>query len=259
MSVDVGAADGAYLAYLLLYSARVVAFEPRPQAAARLRAHFGATALARLEEVALSDAGGTAEIRIPAQRPMLSTIARCNLLDGASDVGMHTVRCARLDDYQLEPVGFIKIDVEGHERAVLEGARETFRKYQPHCPGRGGGAPQRRVRARGGAVFRGPGLPRLFPAGRQAATRLPLSTPRRTSPSATGPMAGASDSTSTISCSSPAPACTASLRTTCRKTVPFRHERVTASTRAAGARPAAGCLLPSAALRFFRVTGSHYF
>ena len=129
--MDVGAADGTYLAYLLLYSARVVAFEPRPQAAARLRAHFGATALAQLEEVALSDAGGTAEIRIPAQRPMLSTIAGCNLLEGASDVGMHTVRCARLDDYQLEPVGFIKIDVEGHERAVLEGARETFRKYQP--------------------------------------------------------------------------------------------------------------------------------
>jgi FkbM family methyltransferase len=131
LSVDVGAADGTYLAYLLLYSARVVAFEPRPQAAARLRQHFGATALARLEEVALSDVGGTAEIRIPAQRPMRSTIARSNKLAGASDVGMHTVRCARLDDYRMDPVGFIKIDVEGHELAVLEGARGTIDKYRP--------------------------------------------------------------------------------------------------------------------------------
>ena len=40
LSVDVGAANGTYLAYLLLYSAGVVAFEPRPEAAARLRAQL---------------------------------------------------------------------------------------------------------------------------------------------------------------------------------------------------------------------------
>ncbi len=131
LSVDVGAADGTYLAYLLLYSAGVVAFEPRPDAAGRLRAQLGATVLAQLEEVALSDMTGTAEIRVPGQRPMRSTIAPANPLEGASEVSLHTVRCARLDDYQLAPVGFIKIDVEGHERAVLAGARGTFGKYRP--------------------------------------------------------------------------------------------------------------------------------
>lgn len=131
LSVDVGAADGTYLAYLLLYSAGVVAFEPRPEAAARLRAHFGATAHTQLEEVALSDAPGTAEIRIPVQRPMRGTIAGGNCLEGASEVRLHPVRCARLDDYQLDAVGFIKIDVEGHERAVLAGARATIGKCLP--------------------------------------------------------------------------------------------------------------------------------
>ena len=129
--MDVGAAEGTYLAHLLLYSAGVVAFEPRPEAAARLRTHFGATALARLEEVALSDEAGTAEIRVPAQRPMRSTISRLNPLEDARDVGVHTVRCARLDDYALAPVGFIKIDVEGHERAVLAGAHGTIAKFRP--------------------------------------------------------------------------------------------------------------------------------
>ncbi len=144
LSVDVGAANGTYLAYLVLYSAGVVAFEPRPDAAARLRAQFGATARTRLEEVALSDEAGTAEIRIPLQRPMRGTIAGSNRLEGASEVSLHPVRCARLDDYRLDPVGFIKIDVEGHERAVLAGARDTIGKYQPialveaeerHCAG----------------------------------------------------------------------------------------------------------------------------
>lgn len=131
LSVDVGAANGTYLAHLLLYSADVIAFEPRPEAAARLRAQFGATAHTRLEEVALSDAAGTAEIRVPVQRPMRGTIAGSNRLEGASEVALHPVRCARLDDYQLPAVGFIKIDVEGHERAVLEGARGSIGKYLP--------------------------------------------------------------------------------------------------------------------------------
>lgn len=129
--MDVGAAQGTYLAHLLLYSAGVVAFEPRPEAAGQLRAQFGGTAHTRLEQVALSDAAGTAEIRVPAQRPMRGTIAASNPLEGAGEVQLHTVRCARLDDYLLAPVGFIKIDVEGHERAVLAGARDTLARNRP--------------------------------------------------------------------------------------------------------------------------------
>jgi FkbM family methyltransferase len=34
----------------------------------------------------------------------------------------------QLDTYQLENIGFIKIDVEGHEKEVLEGAIETLKK-----------------------------------------------------------------------------------------------------------------------------------
>jgi FkbM family methyltransferase len=131
ISLDVGAADGTYLAYLLLYSARVIAFEPRPEAAAALRSRLGATSLARLEEVALSDAAGNGEIRVPAERPMRGTIDRANRLEGANEVRAHRVRCARLDDYHLAPVGFIKIDVEGHEQAVLAGARTTVRENLP--------------------------------------------------------------------------------------------------------------------------------
>jgi FkbM family methyltransferase len=131
LSVDVGAAHGAYLAHLLLYSAGVIAFEPRPEAAGRLRAQFGGTAHTRLEQVALSDVSGTAELRIPAQRPTRGTIAASNRLEGGCEVALHTVRCARLDEYRLAPVGFVKIDVEGHERAVLAGARDTLGRNRP--------------------------------------------------------------------------------------------------------------------------------
>ena len=37
----------------------------------------------------------------------------------------------RLDDYQIANVGFIKIDVEGHEEGVLAGAWETISRDRP--------------------------------------------------------------------------------------------------------------------------------
>jgi hypothetical protein len=37
----------------------------------------------------------------------------------------------RLDDYRLNDVDFIKVDVEGYERLVLEGARETLVRCKP--------------------------------------------------------------------------------------------------------------------------------
>ena len=37
----------------------------------------------------------------------------------------------RLDDYEVHNVGFIKIDVEGHELAVLQGSEQTIRASMP--------------------------------------------------------------------------------------------------------------------------------
>jgi Methyltransferase FkbM domain len=62
--------------------------------------------------------------------------------------GSQQVECLvptlRLDDYGFKSVALVKIDVEGHEQAVLRGAEETLRQCSPtilveleerHCPG----------------------------------------------------------------------------------------------------------------------------
>ena len=41
---------------------------------------------------------------------------------------VHTVM---LDDYEFDDVKFIKIDVEGHESAMIAGAEETLRRLRP--------------------------------------------------------------------------------------------------------------------------------
>jgi hypothetical protein len=42
-----------------------------------------------------------------------------------------TVRCVRLDDVYKGTPSVVKIDVEGHELEVLEGAKETLEKHKP--------------------------------------------------------------------------------------------------------------------------------
>jgi len=127
-SIDVGAADGSYVAHMLLYSSTVVAFEPRPDAATRLRSQFGNTKAVRVEDVALSDTVGSAKMRIP-EKGASSTIETRNHLDTFS--ALVEVPTNRLDNYGISPLGFIKIDVEGHELAVLGGARETLIRERP--------------------------------------------------------------------------------------------------------------------------------
>ena len=127
-SIDVGAADGSYVAHMLLYSSAVVAFEPRPDAAIRLRSQFGNTKAVQIEEVALSDTVGFAKMRIP-EKGTLSTIEEKNHLDLISTLVEVPTNC--LDNYRISPLGFIKIDVEGHELAVLDGARGTLKRERP--------------------------------------------------------------------------------------------------------------------------------
>ena len=65
---------------------------------------------------------------------MTATIADSNLSALQSGGVVETVKVPMrtLDSYQLSNVGFIKIDVEGHEEAVLHGSSETLRREMPN-------------------------------------------------------------------------------------------------------------------------------
>jgi FkbM family methyltransferase len=120
---------------MLVHSARCYAFEPRRQAAARLLRSLTHRSNPRLrvEAVALSDKAGEAHLRIAVNGPGRSTIESANHMGEAGAIETATVPVRRLDEYadQLGEVGFIKIDVEGHEEAVLRGARAILLKDRP--------------------------------------------------------------------------------------------------------------------------------
>jgi FkbM family methyltransferase len=131
-AVDVGVYEGIYSRRLAQLCLGVIGFEAHPASAAFCKAALGASAV--IHNCALSDQAGAVTLRVPdvgaEWAPSLSTIAPANHLGG---VGSRTiqVQAARLDDLPLPPVGFVKIDVEGHEEAVLRGAAETIARNRP--------------------------------------------------------------------------------------------------------------------------------
>jgi len=129
-SIDVGAFMGVYVIHMLGYSHDCVAFEPRTAAAQELRRVFRRASV-RIEQCALSEDDGEATFREPLCDAGRSTLADSNPLEGMGDVNTQSVSTRRLDSYGFANVGFIKIDVEGHELAVLKGALSTIERNHP--------------------------------------------------------------------------------------------------------------------------------
>jgi len=132
MGLDIGAALGAYTWPMSQLCVGCVAFEPNPGQARYLRRALGGNA--RVENLALSDHDGEVELVIPLGRAGdqagLATIAPGAWL-GGTPVERVKVTARRLDSFSMPPVGFIKLDVEGHELAVLKGAQRRLARDQP--------------------------------------------------------------------------------------------------------------------------------
>ena len=129
--VDVGANSGIYSAVALRSGRRVVAFEPLPAMATRLRDMIGANGV--VHEVALSDTECVEDLFVPHDGHQDVT-TRASLEDGIDadlDHRRVVVRTATLDSFAIPEAAVLKIDVEGHELAVLRGADETIQRCAP--------------------------------------------------------------------------------------------------------------------------------
>lgn len=133
IAIDVGGNIGSYTHQLSKLAARVVTFEPNPGYVQRIQALRLRNVT--IEEVALSDHSGVAHLRIPMSAGGYEDQGMASIESQAipdeSVARTLDVPTRRLDDYNLDQVGFIKIDVEGHEEAVLAGARRTLQRSHP--------------------------------------------------------------------------------------------------------------------------------
>lgn len=130
LAIDVGAFDGEYT-YAMSKRARTVhAFEPNRACYERLLKRMPTNVV--VHACALSDAAAEAVLRVPEGLAVHGTIEPANDFGGAfGRVGEAPVRTEPLDDLGLSDVAFIKIDVEGHELAVLRGGARTIARDLP--------------------------------------------------------------------------------------------------------------------------------
>jgi FkbM family methyltransferase len=128
---DIGANRGIWANVMARYCETVWAFEPNPKMFDLLSRGSRPSVLCRKE--ALSDADGEIEFLIPGEGQHFSSQggSLSPVKIGDRPHMRVPVERARLDDLDSPPVGFMKIDVEGHESAVLEGARETISRDRP--------------------------------------------------------------------------------------------------------------------------------
>lgn len=130
-ALDIGANRGIWASEMAAACETVWAFEPNPKLFAFLAAAASPRVSCRAE--ALSDQGGEAELLIPGEAGRYSNQGASLNPDkvGARPHMRVTVKTARLDDLDPPQTGFMKIDVEGHERAVLSGARGLIARDRP--------------------------------------------------------------------------------------------------------------------------------
>jgi FkbM family methyltransferase len=132
VTVDVGANCGLYTRELARLSRRVYAFEPSRKMADLLRRTSAPNV--SVHEIALSDQTGNAELFIPqGDNELIFGLASLEPALNASNKGVISVNVptARLDAIVHQDVAFVKIDVEGHELNVLNGAVELLEHSQP--------------------------------------------------------------------------------------------------------------------------------
>ncbi|MFC7737916.1 FkbM family methyltransferase [Roseomonas sp. GCM10028921] len=142
--LDIGANTGVYalLAAAAHPQARVVAFEPLDPARALLLANIACNPSVafriRTEPLALSRARSTAVFYETINDAGLVSTSSSLELSHAAQVGRYVERRAAtetLDGWAesagVEDIALMKIDVEGHEHAVIEGGRGVLARHRP--------------------------------------------------------------------------------------------------------------------------------
>jgi len=140
VAIDVGANLGEWtipLARTVGAAGRVLAVEPTPRSAAALEATLAANALRHAEVIrcAVSDHDGNAEFAVPVVTSARTDTGTARLGPVGAGYERLNVSLRSLDslvaERRLDRVDLIKIDVEGHERQVLDGAETILRRHRP--------------------------------------------------------------------------------------------------------------------------------
>ena len=143
-SIDIGVYRGVYSYFLSNLTEYVYSFEANTLLQNKLINAFENKKNVKIENLALSSSSGTTELRVPIRDANadyddeqkyelgIATIHSENKLNNKNYEIIKNVKKITLDEYNfLHKIGFIKIDVEGHELEIIRGGKNFIEHHKP--------------------------------------------------------------------------------------------------------------------------------
>tara|TARA_B100000579_G_C22765188_1_gene821039 strand:- start:574 stop:1341 length:768 start_codon:yes stop_codon:yes gene_type:complete len=143
-SIDIGVYRGIYSYYLLKYSKYVYSFEANSLLIDQLNKSFQNIDNIKIENLAISSSSGNTKLRIPFRNENIEYdyeqkfqlgIASIHSANNLDNLNFHSIDVKKitLDQYDFKhKIGFIKIDVEGHELDIIRGAKNLLQRDKPN-------------------------------------------------------------------------------------------------------------------------------
>lgn len=127
-AIDIGANIGMMTVPIARRFKKVYAYEPTPSAFTALVKNTESFDNVECNMLAVSDKEGTVNFHF--RKGMNTSSVGC-IYEGDYIKNTIQVDVIKLDDQNITDVSLIKIDVEGYEANVLNGAKQTILKYNP--------------------------------------------------------------------------------------------------------------------------------
>lgn len=140
ISMDIGANKGHFALFLAKYTSFVHCFEPLPVMQDFLNTRFRRTNI-RIHDCALGNCEQELDLYIPSVKEqkyetrssLIKEVSDNNVMgEKVTEIQTIKVKVKKLDSFKIDNLGFMKIDVEGYELQVLDGAKETIQHNRPN-------------------------------------------------------------------------------------------------------------------------------
>jgi FkbM family methyltransferase len=131
-SIDIGALWGGYSLLLKRFSKKLLIFEPNNNNYNFLLKSLRSNKNIEIINAAVSDKSNSATLKIPENNPGNATIESENKFDDINNVREYKVTTKKIDDLNIKNIGFIKIDIEGHEYSAVRGMAELLKDQRPN-------------------------------------------------------------------------------------------------------------------------------